>query len=352
MRRSEQGFAVITAVVFLAVLLILGASLVEQTVQELSVASREKKETGAFSLAEAGIDYAAWRIYNIQTPSLPITWSRSDLGTGTFSVTADRFNGSSNTLTVISTGTTQGYTSQVKVIGMFLTNGPTDQNIVFDHALFSNATLTLGGTANINGSIMANGNVTINGTPSVTGDVYSGGTISGASGPAFHPNMPKAPMPVIDINYYRSKASVILPSGSNMPNTIDGIVFVDGDMHLSGSQTISGKGTIVVTGDVRINSNTVLNLADSDSEFAIVCAGSIRTNGNCTIDGYLYAHNVKDDASFTGNGTANITGGVAADIISKANGNLTVTYRVPTVELPGATAAPAQFAAVSWRRVR
>ena len=129
------------------------------------------------------------------------------------------------------------------------------------------------------------------------------------------------------------------------------MVFVNGSMHVNGQTNISGKGVIVVNQDVIVNGGAVVDV-NAGSEFAIVTTGSIRTNGNCTIRGFLYAHNLSANADFTGNGTASITGGVVADIVSKVSGTIDITYRQPTVELPGAQGAPSQLAAISWRRVR
>jgi hypothetical protein len=350
--RPDRGFALISAIVFLVVLLALGASMLDQSVQEMVTGSRAKKDTAAFHVAEAGIDYASWKVYNGGGATLPVTWTRSNLGTGTFSVTADKFNGSSTTLVVTSTGTTQGYTAQVKVIGALLSTGVTQENAAFDYALFSNATLSIKGAATVNGKVMANGNVTVKGNPTVTGSISSAGTVSAGGGYTTYSYVPKISMPVIDINYYKSKASLILSDGSNIPSSIDGVVFVNGSLHINGHTTISGKGVIVVSGDVIVNGGAVVDLNSGSDEFAIVTTGSIRTNGNCTIKGFLYAHNVSANADFTGNGTADLIGGVAADVVDKASGNITITYKQPTVELPGAQGAPPQFAAVSWRRVK
>ncbi|MGD0112097.1 MAG: hypothetical protein ABSD48_09545 [Armatimonadota bacterium] len=349
--RADRGFALIAAVAFLVLILALGSSMLDQTIQELGTGSRVKKDTAAFHLAEAGIDYAAWKIYNGGGSTLPVTWTRSNLGTGPFTVTADKFNGSSTTLVLDSTGTTQAHPAEIKVVGYLMTAGGTQENAAFDYALFSNAALTIKGTATVNGKVMANGNVTVNGNPTVTGSISSSGTISAKSGYTVFPYVPKMSMPVVDVNHYRSEASVILPNGSDIPTTIDGVVFIDGSAQINGTKKITGKGVIVVTGDVIVNGGAVVDV-NSGSEFAIVTTGSIRTNGNCTINGFLYAHNVTASADFTGNGTANLTGGVAADVVDKANGNITITYRQPTVEMPGAQGAPPQFAAVSWRRVK
>src|SRR4030042_824161 len=82
---SESGFALVSAMIFLVVLLIVGASLVQTSSQELQTASRVRKETRALNLAEAGVDYAAWKLYYNPTTALPVTWTRSDLATGSVS---------------------------------------------------------------------------------------------------------------------------------------------------------------------------------------------------------------------------------------------------------------------------
>ncbi len=353
-RARQHGFALLTSLVFLTVLLLLGSVLVEQSIQELNTASKLRKDTQAFNLAEAGIDYAAWQLYNAGPGlSLPATWSRTDLAAGTFTVTATQYAGSSDTLVLDATGAADGHQAEVKVVGNFLTTGPTDQNAVFDYGLFSNSDLTMGGSFSITGAVHANGNVRVNGNPTVTGDVSAVGTVGGSRnfGGQVLPRSDRVGMPVIDLQYYRSRALQILPGGTNFSgNTpLDGIVFVDGNCSINGN--FSGQGVIVCSGQVTINGNAGLVNPASD-EFAIVSAGGVRINGNCTIRGWIYTHNLSLTASFSGNGNATVTGGVAADVINKSNGNLTISYREPTVELPGAEAAPAQFDAVSWRRVR
>ena len=137
-RGRRAGFAFISAVIFLGVVLLLGASMVEQSNQELATASRAKKDTQAFNLAEAGIDYAAWRLYCDRAgTALPVTWTRTGMGGGDFSVTASQYGASSDTVVLDSTGTAQGYTARVKVVGKFLTQPTGPQSAVFDYGLFS-----------------------------------------------------------------------------------------------------------------------------------------------------------------------------------------------------------------------
>lgn len=352
---QEEGFALISAIVFLMLILVLGSSLVQQAVQELHTATRAKKETAAFNLAEAGIDYAAWKLYYSPTTLLPVTWTRSNLGTGTFSVTASPYGGSAAAIQLLSTGTTQGWNSQVKVVGNFLTTGPSKQNAVFDYAMFSNADASFVGGLDVTGNAFANGSFDLKGAAKVSGNVGATGnvTVQGSAGVGgqIQQRQAKVPMPVVDMQYYRNKASLILAAGP-IPSKIDGVVIIDGPLSLHGQTTITGKGVIVVNGDVTINAGTVVDVSSESDEFAIVTNGSVKINGNCTIEGWIYAHNVTSPSSFSGQGGAVVTGGVAADILAKCSGGLTICYKAATVELPGATSAPAQFAAVSWRRVR
>ncbi len=351
--REDRGFALIAAIVFLFVVLMIGSSMISQAVQELNTASRAKKETLAFNLAEAGIDYAAWKLYNDGGSGLPKTWTQSDLAGGSFSVTAQNWNGSATTILLTSTGTSQSWTSEVKVVGKFLNNGVSDQNAVFDHAVFSNSDMTMSGSFDITGDAHANGNITLKGSPTVDGDVSAMGKINNQGSPnisgSLLQNQPRISMPAIDLAHYRAEATTILTGDQSFTGTtnLSGITYVEGNATINSN--FSGKGVIVVTGSVRINGNALLTQASD--EFALVCAGGVRVNGNCRIEGWIYAHNVDVPSTFDGNGNAEVIGGVAADII-KATGSLKVEYKAVTVEMPGATVAPAQFDAVSWRRVK
>lgn len=355
---QEAGFALVSAMIFLVVLLFVGASLVQTSTQELQVASRVRKETRALNLAEAGIDYAAWRLYNGGGASLPVTWSRSDLAGGTFSVTASQYKGASgtpvpNTVVLESTGVSQGWPAQVKVVGRFLTN-PGSHNPIFDYALFSDAELRLSGTADIKGDTHANANIKVQGSAKVQGDASSTGTIKVTGSATITGSVtqfaPQVPMPTIDLEYYRSIADTVINGNYNFNGNVglDGITFVDGDCSINA--TFHGQGVIVCSGDVRVNGAARLQSLEDD-ELAIVCAGSVRINGTCRIEGFVYAHNMDVPSAFAGNGTADILGGVVADVIN-VNGTLYVKYREPTLPLPGDSSAPAQFAAISWRRVR
>jgi len=341
----------------LVLLLGLGVTFVEMSIQELARASREKKETQALALAEAGLDYGAWHLYNEAPASYPFTLTRSDLAEGSFSAVVDHYvdadgNPVANAVEITSTGTSQGFTSEVKAIGHYAVS-PGPNSPVFDSALFSNADLTVGGTSNITGSVRTNGNMTAQGTPTVTENATAVGWIHDARNHiqgTKTANAARMTFPVVDSQHYRGNATHSYASSQTFSGTIelDGITFVDGDVNISGQ--VSGKGVIVATGTVHVNGNVTRTNGDDD-EFALVSTTGIRINGNCDIEGVLYAHSVSDTANIFGNGTANVLGAIVSDVIN-VNGTLNVTYREPTVALPGAQSAPIQVDLVSWRRLR
>jgi cytoskeletal protein CcmA (bactofilin family) len=354
--RSRRGSAFLISMIFLVLLLGIGATFVQMSIQEVARASRIKKETRALALAEAGLDHTTWYIYNYNPSTFPFTLTRTDFPEGSFSATVTQHHDASgnlvpNSFRVVSTGTSQGFTAEVKSVGQLAIQS-LGNNAIFDNALFSNSDLTIKGTANIAGTVYCNGNLKAQGSGSVSSDAYAVGTIQDSKGlikGTKHPGAPHKTMPTIDIQYYRSIADTFYSSGRTFSGTtnLDGVTYIDGPIHLSGK--VSGKGVIVVNGDVQVDGSVTLD--GTGSEFAIVTIGNVKVNGGSTIDGVIYAHNVSLDSVFWGNGTATVNGAIVADIIT-VNGTLNVNYKKPTVDLPGASSHPTQVALVSWRRLR
>jgi cytoskeletal protein CcmA (bactofilin family) len=259
----------------------------------------------------------------------------------------------SGVIQLLSTGTSQGENAQVKVIGQFLPTQPSGQNAVFSYGIFSNSDVTMNGNFKVTGDGHGNGNFKMNGNASITGNLSAVGAItltgnSKVTGTKT-PGAPRVAMPVIDLQHYRNIATAVYPSGKSFNGnfSLSGVIYVDGDASFNGN--FSGQGTIVVKGKATINGN--VRVSGAGDQFAIVAGGGVKINGNCTIDGWIYTHSVTDDAQFQGNGNATVNGGIAADVI-QVNGNMTLNYKAATVDMPGASTAPAQFQGISWRRVR
>ncbi len=353
---NRRGSAFLTAMLFLVVLLGLGSSYVSMSIQEVSRASRARKETRALSLAESGLEYSAWRVYNETPASFPVTFSRTDLSEGYFSAEVDVYRDAGgsvvpNTLEVVSTGVSQGWDAEVKAVGRILL-WPTPNNPVFNNALFSDSDMLISGNANVTGTIHSNGNLSVGGSSVITGDASAAGWIDEdgshitGSKSAY---APKQSLPTVDLQYYEANASVVYGTSQvfSGTTTLDGITFVDGDVDISGQ--VEGVGVIVASGTIRVNGNTTL--ANGDSEFALISTKKVKVNGNTRIEGSIYAHNADMPGVVEGLGNAEVVGCVVADLIT-STGSLTVTYTEPGVEMPGSSDAPAQMDIVSWRRIR
>jgi len=353
---SKRGTTFLTAMFTLVILMGFGASFVQMSLQEITRASRIKKETRALALAESGLDYATWHIYNETPTSFPISFERDDFSEGYFEVDVTRVNEIggvpvANVLQLQSTGVSQGFTVEVKAVGFFpITPGPNSS--AFDNALFSNSDLKLTGTADIDGLVHSNGNVLINGTVNITGDTSAVGWIKDKHDSILGDALPYSThetMPTVDLQYYRANATDYYSTSQNFSSTLElnGITFVDGDVSISGQ--VSGTGVIVANGDIHINGD-VVRVNGDDDEFALISVGNIIVNGNCLIEGTIYAHNPEIPATFSGNGSATVLGAVVADLID-VSGTINVTYKQPTVDLPGSDNAPIQLDIVSWRRI-
>jgi cytoskeletal protein CcmA (bactofilin family) len=358
---NRRGSAFLTAMFFLVILLGLGTVFVKTSIEEVQRASRIRKETRALNLAEAGLDYTAWRIYNANPTSYPVTYARSGLPEGEFSAEVRQHYDASgaavpNSLDIVSTGKSQGWQCIVKAVGQYLTPTTTN-NAVFDSALYSETQITLKGTTDITGDIHSNGNISVSGSAKVVGNASAGGTsISDQHGGITGSKTtlaPKVHIPTVDLQHYRSDPKVhFFSSGinfnsSNMTN-LDGIYFVDGDMNITGQ--LSGKAVFVATGTIRVAGGVTL-AAGTDSAFALISTLKIKITGGSDIQGVVYAHNADFNGNIDGLGNANVTGSVVADNIG-SGGTANIVYKHSDLDLPGSSSSPIQVNVVSWRRVK
>jgi cytoskeletal protein CcmA (bactofilin family) len=358
---NQRGSAFLTAMFFLVILLGLGTVFVKTSIEEVNRASRIRKETRALSLAEAGLDYAAWCIYNDNPTSFPTPPYTRTLPEGTFSaVVSLHYDGSGNlvpnSMDIVSTGTSQGWVSEVKAVGQYLTPTTTN-NAVFDHALYSETKITLKGTTNITGDIHSNETISVSGSAVVTGDASAGGdTISDQHGGITGSKTtyaPKVHIPTVDLQHYRSDPKVhFFPGGHHFTATeltdMDGIYFVEGDMFINGQ--VSGKGVFVATGTINVTGQGVV-VANSNSAFALISTSKIKIAGGADVQGVVYAHNTDFTGDVDGLGNSHVTGSVVADNIG-SGGTANIVYKHSDLDLPGSSSSPVQVDVVSWRRVK
>jgi cytoskeletal protein CcmA (bactofilin family) len=353
---NRRGSAFLTAMFFLVVLLGLGTVFIKTSTEEMQRASRIRKETRALALAEAGLDYMAWRIYNETPTTAQLIFDRS-FPEGSFHVATDSYQDASghtypHAFLITSTGASQGFQSEIKAVGQYMVTNSTN-NAIFDNALFSGIDMSLTGSPKIDGDVYSNGNINIkSNSVTITGKASAAGwikdthnRIAGAKNQYY----PKIAMPVVDLQYYLANAATVYTGGYTFSSSthLDGITYVEGDIHLSGQ--VSGKGVIVCTGDVYIDGN--VTLASGSDEFAVISTGNVRINGTCDIYGVIYAHDADIPTELVGNGTANVYGAIITDT-ANMKGTINVHYRKPTVPLPGGEADPIQVDVVSWRRIK
>jgi Tfp pilus assembly protein PilX/cytoskeletal protein CcmA (bactofilin family) len=362
----ERGSAFILAMVALVVLLFVGVSYTAKTMNALHAASGQRGYTMALMLAESGVDRAVIELYenyNNVNETLAGAGQYSAnvaLPQGAVAYTVSGpYEGIGDTVLIDSTGTTnQGKTSKVRVVAKYIP----DVSATFRGAIFSDNPLTLSGAGGVypdvsgaGGDIYANGDITFDGTSfnmSSDGYIYTTGTTSWVPDevPATHvyERIPPFPMPVIDLDYYRTHATTYYSSSQSWTGgfSLDGITFVDGNVKLSGNYT--GKGIIVASGTITIVGN-VLSGDLSQDALALLSPRAIKINGNPTVEGLLYCHNVASEISLGGNPV--IHGAVVADVVTTVGG-IEVHYSDvwAGMDLPGT--GKTQWVQVSWQQTR
>ena len=265
----------------------------------------------AINIAEAGVDYAYWRVH-YQNQTLPYSADIS-LGGGSCRIeAADDGARDPSTMLVTSTATYRGhrYTLKRVLLGLLPYHYTWTENRNCDDG---DAVTSSGPKVGIraNGGIKLDHlktNVTTGGW--ATAQISSRGTITPQ-----YPNTPPVAFPEIDYAYYagiathsysgdRVFASLLFPSGS--------VVYVNGQANVSGAY--QGYLTLVATGDIIVTAP--LTAAAPDSFLALITTRLIKVESAATtIDAILYAHKPDNRGKIDLCGLKLITGCIAADDI-------------------------------------
>ena len=362
----SQGSVFLLALVALISLLILGTSLVDSAMQGVRRAAQDRRHTESAGLAESGVDMALCKLYEDydsinSTLTATGTYSSSftlPQGTVNYTVTAP-YSGIADTCMIVSDAVTWA-NKHVKVRA--LASYRRDVARIFEGAIFSNSPLTLNGAGAVypdsdgnGGQIYARGNVTFNGTSfTMTSDgaIFTSGTTNWVPPqvPAthVHQRIAPVPMPVIDLDYYRSIATTTYNSDKKFTSAdmvgLSGVIFVDGDVTMSGNY--SGQALIVATGNVKITGNVTAGDLEHDA-IAIITTKSVKIAGGATVHGLVYSHNVTQDATTTTSGNVVVEGALIADAVT-TNGGITITYRDVWSGLPLPGTGKTQWAQISW----
>jgi cytoskeletal protein CcmA (bactofilin family) len=366
---SKRGSVFLLAMVALIVLLLLGTSLIQTSIQGLAFASKDRRNTEAFCLAESGVDMAITKLYEDYdgiNATIAAGGPYSDSfslsqGSVSYTVTAP-YQGIADSCLIVSDSTTwTGRQARIRVIACY----ERDVSRVFEGAIFCDSPLRLNGSGGVypdssgeGGDIYAHGDITFNGTSftmSSDGSVFTTGTTnwvpSQVPSTHVHENIATLTMPVIDLDYYRSIATKVY-SGNKTFNSGDltglsGVIYVNGNVKISGNYT--GQAVIVATGTITVTGNVETSNPTTDT-LALLSPKSIKINGNSTVHGLVYAHSVVDDAEVTLSGNITVYGAIVSDVV-RTNGGVEVYYRDVWKGLPLPGQGKTQWAPVSWQQL-
>lgn len=272
--KCQKGQILIIAIIFLAVVLILSASLFERVAGFLRFGANSTLREQATTLAEAGVERALWQLnqsvgsYSGETNTL--------LGsTGTFTVAIT--NKTTSLKTITATGYTPDSTNPkakrtIKVDVLISSEG-----ISFRYAVQAGfGGVSMANSSTINGTVYSNANITGSGSSLISGDAFAVGTISspdptvtGTKNPSASPE----PLPTLDYNYWRSAAAVggtidcsLTPAQCDISGGLANIgpkKYI-GNLIVSNQATVTVDGPIYVTGNVTVrNGGTQVNLNEN-----------------------------------------------------------------------------------------
>jgi len=219
---SQQG-VIIVGVVFVLGMFAIGAvtlvasSITSGIVKNVNSSSGLKTQLSAESVLREG----AYQIVNGVDPDMysgsipPINYVLSN------SVTVQDI-GYPNLLITGDSDNSRSYRKMIYAVSLF------PESAVFDHAVYAQNNLDLGGNITINGSTFANGDIDISGNAEINGDAYSVGEISDESavtGDATQGVEGVSP-PEVDTSYFYDIAN----SDGTVFSSADADAYTDGEI--------------------------------------------------------------------------------------------------------------------------
>lgn len=324
----ERGAVLVTAIFILAVLVIMGISLVALILSNASYIDKTAYATKAMYFAESGVDKA---IYEINQDS-GYTGGTTSLEDGKFDIqVADE---SASVKVITATGfypQNPPYKAQ-RTIRVKAEANPDDAGISFRYAIQSGVGgFELENNAVIDGTVFTSGNIVgqNKNQSRITGDAWAGGTIDtvtvqtrgdGTGGNAHvtalnkivnsviqqnsYTDFTDEPLPSIDLTFWKDAAEAggVITGDYTPPDYATlGPKKIDGNLNIGGGNHLTITGPIWVTKNITFGNNSIVTLSDAFGD-----AGTL-----------IIADHPTDDATFgkavIGNGTIvspNASGGL------------------------------------------
>lgn len=298
---NRNGQMLVIALIFLAVVMILAASLFSRTAGFLRFGSKSISQEQALNLAEAGIERTLWKLNETAGACSDCTQEYTIGTTGTFKVTIqEKTPPNPNLKTIISTGyipnsTTPRVKQTIKVDVIVNTQGTS-----FHYAIQTReGGVSMANSSLIKGNVYSNGTITGTGSSQIQGDAYAFGTIDDppCTPPTCieHEGEPKKDPPEINYQFWKDAAvdptkggQIIdcskLPSECNISNVTKSIGYtryINGDLTISNQAVVTLQGPIHVVGNLIVrNGSTQVILDESFGANGTV----LITDGTVTVE--------------------------------------------------------------------
>lgn len=350
---KKRGALFILVIFVVLILVLLGTSLVSQSISESRLAQKYYESIQAFWLAEAGINHALNELRDNYSQSGTGLWATT-LNRGEFSVdvTIDGSNRRVIAHGFVPSIATTNIERRIEVV-MSKSIPPG----FYDYALYSSGNVDINGDSyNVQGDVIYANNWEVEHPENIVGDVSSDSTISPLARFDFQElrdiserqdniYLVSQNGKLVDPDTGQEK---VLPSSfwsfwrdDGVDNDADGsidendewinVVYIEGDLQLNGDIGTVG-GFLVVVGDVITDPD--------DTQDATI-------NGSGIVDGVIYTR-----GTFRVNGggqVLNVNGGVWAGDLIRVNGSVDITYNATYMNAIGNLNLGGDVQIISWK---
>ncbi len=330
----QGGQAAMTAVILMLFIMLAAVfGVTSLALKEAKVSVEDTKSRFTFFASEAGVDDAIYRL------------KRNKNITSSFSLL---LNGASATTTV----TTDSFGNDIiRAVGKFANSFRAvsasvskGEGVDFNYAVqIGQGGLVMNSNSTVAGNVYSNGAISGSSNSQITGDAYAVTTISSpptVSGTR-NPNSLPQTFPFVDADYWRTQANTNNdPYNGNMTISNDsnlGPRRINGDLTIGGNTTVTIKGAIYVTGNLTLNSNSVLNLdpAFGSQGTVIIVDGTITLNSNVEVNptsahpkGYIMLYTVSNSSS-----AISLNSNADSAVLFAPNGNISISSNATAVSM-------------------
>ncbi len=345
---SKPGFALVSALIIMAALLLISGYLADLMFTESKIAASQSAAVKAYYLAESGIAEAIWRIKYDQTwkdnfennPDWTIDYRRESVLYSNGSYQIQLNNTGLAKAEIIATGFFERNEGTAQRIVKTIVYKGLSETIIGDAGEFADGDINISGSVmNIyNGSMASNKDIDLDfwSTANVDNEVRAAGNVSidwssTVNASEILEGIDPVPMPAIsfsnpdDPNSYLNQADAIYTEEQfenllwdNQNLVLEGITYVSGDIDIKGGQNLTVNGLLVSEGNIEVGKNTffccwglrcdqsnvTINQTSSTSPAGLLANGRIDFElclNDFLAEGLIYAHDRISILSMPGN---------------------------------------------------